>query len=311
MNSESRYWSALFALGVLCWGTSFFWIKIALLEIGPFEIVSLRLLICSLLLWMFVLLGRRRVPSGAGVIAKLIVVGIVSMTLPFLFVCVAETRITSSVAGIINGTAPLFTMVLAAVSTREENFTGTKFASLAVGFAGLLFVTSSNAGVEKITDGVSHNLIMLAVPMCYAIGGVLTRLWLKDLQPLVTATVSVTGAMVATMALQICMGVPVKMPTSPTIWAAMLWMGAVSTAFAYILYFYLIQNWGASRASLVSYMSPVSALILGANFLGESFDWRVIAGVILILASVFFASPRAAQLAASSRSWRSAPSNNC
>lgn len=311
MMSESRYWSALFTLGVLCWGTSFFWIKVALPQIGPFEIVSLRLLICSFLLWMFVLLGRHRVPSSAGVIAKLIVVGIVSMTLPFLFVCVAETRITSSVAGVINGTAPIFTMVLAAVSTREESFTATKFTSIVVGFAGLLFVTSSNSSVERIADGVSHNLIMLAVPVCYAIGGVLTRLWLKDLQPLVTATVSVTGAMVATMALQICMEVPVKMPTSPTIWAAMLWMGAVSTAFAYILYFYLIQNWGASRASLVSYVSPISALVLGASFLGESFDWRFIAGVTLILASVFFTSNQAAGLVASSRLWRSTSSNNC
>ena len=174
MIDDSRYWSALFTLGVLCWGTSFFWIKVALSQIGPFEIVSLRLLICSFLLWVFVLLGKHRVPSSAGITAKLIVVGIVSMTLPFLFVCVAETRITSSVAGIINGMAPMFTMVLAAVSTREEKFTSAKLTSLVVGFAGLLFVTSSNASVEKIADGVSHNLIMLAVPMCYAIGGVLT-----------------------------------------------------------------------------------------------------------------------------------------
>jgi drug/metabolite transporter (DMT)-like permease len=267
----------------LIWGASFMFIRVADRELDPSALVWFRVLFGCAVLVPVVLYALRREGLRQARAAWLVIllVGIVNTAAPFMLFSWAETRITSSLAGILQAAVPIFTVILA-VRFAGERVSGLRWVGVLIGFAGVaLLVGSPGQG------GTLASLAVVAAAFCYAVGATLSSRLLKGTEPLVIAagsTVAATIVMTPVAAFH--------MPTTVPGWkeiASVIVLGVLGTGVAYILFFALIRSAGASRASLVTYLIPGIALFYGVALLGEPLRAADVAGLALILSGVLLA----------------------
>lgn len=130
----------------------------------------------------------------------------------------------------------------------------------------------------------------------YAAGGVYARRFLRDVTPITTATFELVFAFAIVAALAIVFESPIHLPANPAVLLAPIWLGVVGSGIAFMLFFRLLREWGATRASMVAYLIPVFGLALGAAVLGERIDARLIAGTSLVVAGIAIVNARLPQL---------------
>jgi drug/metabolite transporter (DMT)-like permease len=291
----------ILSLLALIWGASFMLIKIADRELAPSTLILGRVGSATLLLGTIALvqLGpRRTLVEIRGTWRWLVVVGIVNTALPFWLLSWGEKRIDSGLASIIQGAVPIFNALLAFAFFREAKVGGIRLVGLAIGFVGVALLVSAQPQGRLLAA-----LAVVAMALCYAIGMLLAGRHLRGTPPLVVALASTGVATVAALPAGIIRA-PSGMWHGETIMAILV-LGFVGTAIAYLLFFALIQRAGANYASLVTYLVPPIALAYGATFLGESFGLTafvslalILVGVALATGSVRLASLRAARAAA-------------
>ena len=179
----------LFLSLALMWGSSFAFIKIGLDEgMGPFTLVSFRLLIGAAFLVVVMRLTHRRLPRAPGAMRRLLTLAVLNIAIPFLLLAWGEQWITSAVTGIFNSLTPMFAIVLAAVVLRDEPITLNRLGGIALGFLGAVLLASPNlsagSGTVDTSKALLGQLAVAAACLSYACGAVYTRLRISG-QPLV------------------------------------------------------------------------------------------------------------------------------
>jgi drug/metabolite transporter (DMT)-like permease len=279
-------------LGGLAWGTSFLWIKIALLELGPLTLVAYRMAFGVAAAWIIARAMREPFTIRGRKLLYTILLGVVNTAIPITLISWAETRIDSGLAGILNGTMPLFTILIAHLVLADDRITLPKASGLAAGFAGIVVLVSQDIGPQGLTGSIWGQLAVVLAAVCYAASNVFTRRVLKGQHPIHTSAVSLTSAFVTIAILAPILEAPFAFPHRAMTWVACAWMGIIGLSLAYYAYFYLINSWGSTRASLVTYVFPVVSVLLGVIFLGETPHWQLFLGGALIIGGIALVNAR-------------------
>lgn len=282
-------WLVFIALGVM-WGSSYLFIKIGVESVTPMTLVALRLGVGTLFLGGVLLLARGRLPSRPATWFHLMVMAVLNIVLPFSLVTWAELEVPSSLAAILTAAAPLYTIVIAALTLRDEPVTLQRASGLVVGFAGVVVLT----GPAALASGSSLAAVvaLLLAAASYAAGAVYARRTVSGLRPVVPAFLQVAIAFVMSGILAVALEAPTSLDYGPGAILAVLWLGLLGSGLAYLAYFRLIRAWGATRTTAVAYLLPVVGIVLGVLVVGETIDLRIIAGTALIIGGVTLVNAR-------------------
>ena len=277
-----REWAMLLALAVL-WGGSFFFNAVAVRELPSFTLVWLRVAVAAATLLLVLRLVGQRMPTGGRVWAAFFGMGLLNNVIPFVLIVWGQHHIASGLASILNATTPLFTVLVAHLLTPDERLTPLKAAGVAVGFAGAVFMVGPDA-LGGLGTGVTAQLACLAGALTYAFAGIFGRRFRRmGVPPVATAAGQVCASTVLLLPLILLVDRPwtLAMPHAAT-WGAVVGVGLLSTALAYVLYFRILAAAGATNLLLVTFLIPVSAILLGALVLGETLLPRHFGGMVLI-----------------------------
>ncbi|MGE3397600.1 MAG: DMT family transporter, partial [Sphingomonas sp.] len=275
-------WTILLALSVI-WGGSFFFIEVALGSFGPLSLVLVRVAMAAAFLWIFLAIKRERMSLPAGAATALLILALFNNVIPFILFAEAQREITGGLGSILNATTPIWGVIVAHVLTADEKATPGKVAGVALGFAGVA-VTMGVGSLGGIGAHWLAQLECLAATLCYALAGVYARRFkAMGVPPVAVATGQLTAATIVMLPLVLLFEPPWQavMPTAQA-WAALAGLALVCTSFAYILYFRLLASAGATNSLLVTFLIPISAILLGALLLGEQLEPRHFAGMALI-----------------------------
>ena len=278
---DLRSWALLLALSVL-WGGSFFFVEVALTAVTPLTVVALRVTLAAIVLWVFAICMRISVPKGWPAWRSLFAMGMLNNAIPFTLIVWGQTHLSSGLAAILNATTPLFTVIVASVLLADERATATKIIAVVVGFTGVVIIIGPNALTDFGDGGQTvAQLAVLGGAISYALAGVYGRRF-KDwgVHPIAIAAGQVTMSAIMMLPLALATETPRQLlDASPVIWMAVIALAVLSTALAYVLYFHILATIGAVNLLLVTFLIPVSALLLGWLLLNESLHTSAIVGM--------------------------------
>ena len=266
------------------WGASFLFMRIAAPVIGPVLLIELRVLIAGLALGLLSL-RLNLLPEIRQQLLPLLVVGCINSAIPFLLFAIASLYLPAGFTSILNATAPLFGTLIAGLWLRERLSVG-QFIGLVIGFSGVTILI----GWTSIPTSLSFLLSVgagLTASLLYAVAAPYTKQKLSGISPIAVAAGSQLGATLVLFPLT-----PFFLPESfpsVTVVLVVLALGILSTALAYVLYFRLIANIGASKALTVAYLIPLFAMLWGTLVLGEPITSSMILGCSLILSGTAIA----------------------
>jgi len=294
--TTKQAWGGFWLLALI-WGSSFLFIRIGVEQLPPFQLVFIRTAIAAIGLTVVVYLRGKHLPTDWRSIGDLLVLGGVNTVLPFALITWGETRIESGLASVLQGTAALFTLVIAHFTFADERISLRKLAGLLIGFLGVVVLASrSTAGNIVQSDSAMHLLGQLAIivaSFCYALGGTYGRKAMQHrLDPVVVAAgAMIVAAIVSGLIAYIApaLGGPALVSLgqlTPGVLGAVLALGIVNTFGAYLIFYPLVAVLGAARTSMVTYVIPVVGLVLGAIFLGEQVDLLLVIGTLMIVGGI-------------------------
>lgn len=269
----------------LAWGASFFWIKVALQELGPFTLVAWRLLLGAGLLGLAAWWRKVRLPRGWAEWWPLLALGVLNIAVPLVVTSWGQLFIDSGVASILLSTVPLFTVLLAHFLLHDDKLTWMRAAGLMLGFLGVVLLLLRDVGGASSTFWGYASHMVGAVLYSYA--AVMARQFMRKQSLLMQAFVPVAFGDLLIWALLPFVEAPLQFPQQTMPLIAILFLGAVSSFAGYLLYYYLIHSVGPSRMSMVTYTFPLVGVLLGVTFLGEMLDLTLLSGAALVLGSVF------------------------
>lgn len=280
-----KEWAAFCLLGTI-WGSSFLWIKIGVQEVGPITLGALRLLFGTAGLLLVFRLQGQSFPRGRTVLSRYLILAIFQTALPFAMIPWEETKIASSLAAILNATTPLFTILIAHFWLHDEKISLPRFLGLIVGFGGVIVLVSRDLNPGALQSNIWGQLAVLTAAASYAVGITFARRFMRGQPAVVQATMTVLIAEVLLWIVAPAAERPIRLPSQLIGWTAIVWLGMLGSFAAYLLFFYLINAWGPTRASMVTYMFPIIGLLLGVLLLGEPVDWHLVVGSLLIAAGI-------------------------
>lgn len=294
--TTKQAWASFWLLGLI-WGSSYLFIRISVEQLPPFQIVFLRTAIAALGLLAVVYARGKRLPTDWRSIADLIVLGVLNTVLPFALITWGETRIESGLASVLQGTAALFSLVVAHFTFADERITPRKLAGLLLGFLGVLVLASRDAGLGSLDLASAPQLLgqlaVVGASLCYGLGGNYGRKAMQSrLEPIVVSAGAMLVAAVLSGAVAYAgpllgLAAPVALgQIAPRVLGATLALGVINTFGAYLIFYSLVAALGAARTAMVTYVIPVVGLVLGALFLGELVDARLLFGAALILGGI-------------------------
>ena len=272
----SRKGWLLFASLCLIWGIPYLFIRVAVQEMSPATLVFFRTLPAALILTP-VALHRRQFRALKGSWLWVIVYGLVEVAVPWILLSHAEQRITSSLAGLLIAMVPLIGVVLYRLAGVADHLDGRRLIGLAIGFAGVAALVGLDLGGGQ-PWAVSE---VCAVAMCYATGPLIISRRLAELPGLavISSSLVLTAAIYAPLALT---HLPVHVSAATV--GSIAGLSVVCTALAFILFFALILEVGPARATVITYVNPLVAVLLGVALLSEPFTVGIAVGLPLILA---------------------------
>jgi len=281
---KSKEWLAFIGLG-LAWGSSFYWIKIALVELGPFVLVAQRLFFSTLVLGILTFVRKSKLPEGRDKWRALAFLGFTNVAIPFVLTSWGEIHVDSGVASILLSTVPLITMLIAFFYLKEDRLTLGKGIGLLVGLAGvvLLILRDVRVNGESSILGIGA---FLGAAAFYATSGIYAKRNTKGIPLEFLALVPNAVADLALWAAIPFVESPVQLPQSGEVWTAIIWLGLLGSGVAYMLYYYLLHAIGPTRTSMVTYTFPIVGITLGVIFLQEKLDSTLVLGAILVVGSL-------------------------
>ncbi len=312
---SARLWLLFLCLAAV-WGSSFLFIKIGLEEgLEPFTLVTYRLLVASVFLFLVGRITGARWPRDVRGLATVGVLGVINVAVPFSLITWGEQYISSALASILNGLAPLFTIVFAAIALRDEPIRLNRLVGLLVGFVGAVVLLSPGLSASSATSTGQEwmgELALVLACVSYAAAGVFVRAAITG-RPLIDDPATgpraprpveialpqnLAGAVIVTL-LAVLVERPagglLATPATGQALLAVTWLGLLGSGVSYLLFFRIIGAWGATRASLVTYVMPIVGIALGIAVLGERLDPAEIVGTILVIGGLVVANSRIGQ----------------
>ena len=215
--------------------------------------------------------------------AAFLVMGLLNNVIPFSLIVRAQARIPSGLASILNATTPFFGIVLAHMLTRDEKLTRARLVGVLVGLAGAVLVVGPQF-LEHLGVNALSQLAVLGAALSYAFAGIYGRRFGRPgLTPHATAAGQVTASAVVLIPVALLAERPWRLPVpAPNMWLSVLGIAMLSTALAYVIYFRILATAGATNLLLVTFLIPVSAILLGTTILGEVLAPAHLAGMALI-----------------------------
>lgn len=281
---DRRSWSLLLLLGGI-WGASYLLIKIGLRDLSPAMVAFVRILLAALVLVPFAAAqGSLRGHARLG--GWLILVGAVQVAGPFVLISAGEEEISSSLAGILVASAPLFTALLAVWVDHEERSHGLRLGGVVIGFAGVAVLLGVDLGGEGAA--LLGGLLVVLASLGYAVGGFLVKHRLAGIPPVAMSGLVMAASAVLLLPPAIATAPPEPPGLGPA--AAVAALGVVGTGIAFVIFYWLIANVGPARAFLVTYIAPAFAVAYGAILLDEEISVATVAGLALILAGSWLAA---------------------
>lgn len=275
-------WAMLVALSVL-WGGSFFFNAIAVKELPPFTFVFLRVGIGSLVLLAVIRFLGQHLPRDWKVWLQFMGMGVLNNIIPFCLIVWSEKRLSGGLASVLSASTPLFTVVMAHFLTADEKATPNKIVGVIIGFAGVATLIGSQVLTAASADTWAE-IAVLCAAVSYASAGLFGRRFKEmGLQPFVTATGQTLSSTLMLIPLMLIVDQPwtLAMPSATT-WAAVAGIGLLSTSLGFILFFRILSTAGATNLMLVSFLIPVSAILLGFLFLNERLSANHFLGMAMI-----------------------------
>ena len=273
----------MFFILAIVWGASYFFIRIAVHELPPLTVVALRLSIAAVALIILVRVTGISLPRGTEQWIACAKVGLVNNAIPFTLITFAETRITSSLASMLNATVPLFTVVVAHFFTHDERMTARRTIGVLIGFSGIVVMLGFQSLAMIGQEGIAQ-LASLSASLTYAFGTIVSRRQQRfGFTPMVLATGQVITASAVLIPLALLVDHPwnLPMPSAAAI-ASVLMLGLSSTVLAYVLFYRIIASAGATNLSLVTFVVPVVAALLGTLVLGERLGLQHVVGMTVV-----------------------------
>jgi len=294
LSLSATDWLLLVFLSIL-WGGSFFFAKIAVDEMPPLTLALGRVGIAAALL--AVLAGRAGLISLARAWPAFAVLGLLNNVIPFTLIFWGQTHIPSGLASIFNATTPIFTALIAHFATRDEKLDAAKLVGVTTGFVGVMAMLGPEV-LGDIGGGLWAQLACLVAAVSYAVAGI----WGRRLAHLPAVTVAAgqliaASVMLAPLAMLVDRPWRLAMP-SPAALAALLALAVLSTALAYVIYFRILARAGATNLLLVTFLIPVSAILLGTAVLGERLAPHHFAGMAIIAVGLAAIDGRPARIVA-------------
>lgn len=277
-----REWGLLLILSIL-WGGSFFFNGVAVKELPTFTVVTSRVGLAALILYVVLKFSGSKMPTSKPIWLAFIGMGVLNNVIPFSLIVWGQTHIASGVASILNATTPLFTVLVAHVLTNDEKMTKGRWFGVLIGLAGVGVMIGVEA-LQTLGVNILAELAILIAAISYAFAGVFGRRFkTMGVSPLATATGQVTASTVIMMPIALYIDQPWDLPMpSINALAAIIGLAALSTALAYILYFRILATAGATNLLLVTFLIPVSAILLGVFVLNEVLLAKHVMGMALI-----------------------------
>lgn len=273
-------WAMLLILSVI-WGSSFFFYKVLVAELPPLTVVLGRVGFAAIALNLILIL--RGTPMTRSLPwREFLLMGTLNNVIPFSLIAWGETRISSGLASILNATTPVFAVLVAHALTKTEKLTWARVAGVIFGVLGVVVLVGP-AALQGIGSGdVPGEAACVLAALSYALAGIFGRRF-KALPSLHVATGQTTGAaivmlLIASVADRFW---TLPMPSS-TAWGAFAGISMLCTVLAYVLYFRILATAGATNLLLVTFLLPVSALLLGNWVLGETIKSADMMGMGLI-----------------------------
>jgi len=272
---------AYIALGVV-WGCSFIFIKLGLEFLTPFGVAFVRCALGAITLLIVVKIKKIKLPSDKSTWRKLWILAMLLNVIPGILFAYAEVHVTSVLAGIINATTPLATLIVMLIAFREERLKVEQIIGLIIGAIGVMVVLGIWQGVgENQLTGV---IALLIAVTCYGISFPYTvrNIIPLGLKPEAAATTQLVMAAITLLPFYLFDGISQDYYRPATLFA-MLALGILGSGIAYIWNFSIIAAAGSSIASSVTYLTPVVAIIVGWVFLGEALSWYEPVGALLVI----------------------------
>ena len=284
-------WAMIFFLALI-WGGSFLFGRILMIEWPPFTVVFLRVFLAAITLWVFVILTSRKFPKDRNLILSIFLMGLLNNVIPFSLILIGQKEIGSGLAAVVNAMTPIWTLIIANSFTSDEKFSANKIAGILFGFIGVTTLIGADL-YQGLTASARAQLAVLGATISYGYAGVWGKRF-KDQDPIIISTGQLTASSLIILPIMLLLENPfaISTPNAEMI-IAMLGLSILCTAFAYVLYFKILASAGATNVSMVTFLVPISAIILGILWLGETLTLSNIAGMALILFGLILVDGRA------------------
>jgi len=279
-------WVALLLLSAI-WGSSYLFIAKGTESLPPLTLVALRLSIGAGALLAVLILRKAALPRSGKTWIALAFMGMTNNIIPFGLITWAETpgghQVNSGLAAVLVAAVPIFTVVFAHFALRDERFTGLRVAGVLMGFVGVVVLMSPRLGGEGREQAILGALAVVAASMAYALAIVFARRVLTGTPPIVLGALQMSWSVAMLLPVALLVERPALAQAPFEAWFAVVWLGLLGSGVAYILYFGLMQRVGATRTTMVTYISPIVAVFLGIVFNEEAVHWTLLAGMLLII----------------------------
>lgn len=280
---KPRELTVLLVLGAT-WGSSFLFIKVGVEDLSPLMLVEARMLLGAATVVIAAYALGLSLPRTRRLWLDAAIMALLSNVVPFALIAWAETHIASGTASVLNASMPLFTAMLAPFFITEEGMTTPKLVGVLTGFVGV--AVFSGGDITDIGSNALGDLAAVAAAACYAIGLVFARLRFSGEHPLSLSAGQLVSGAVLLAPVAAVLGAREGISLHIDSGLSVLALGVFNTGFAYVMYLWLVAEVGAVRTSLVTYVIPVTGLLLGWAVLDETIGPAAIAGLVLIVAGI-------------------------
>ena len=291
---QSKHVVAL-ALVAVTFGSAFLFIRVLVdAGMGPFGVSAARTGVGLVVLSPLMYWKRHTFPRDKRVVVAIGAIGILNFALPFTFFPLAEQRVSSGTAAIMNASMPMITAVLAAVLISDERFSPARVARLALGFLGVMALMGGDVGADNATDTIVGILFLLGAVLGYSISGVFIRKWHKPVSALPLTYIQLVTASAVTIPLALGTDAYSGVTMGAEEWGSLVALTVSGTALAVLLYMWLVVELGPVRASVVTYLMPPIGVFLGWLLLDEPVGWTLVVSLVLIVIGVALVQASAA-----------------
>ncbi len=261
-------WLMLFALSAI-WGGSFLSNRVVLGEVQVLTVVAFRVTVAAMLLWAYVLWKGLPLPKGSRRWALIGLSGLLNNVVPFTLIVWGQQHIPSGLAGILNSSTAVFTVLMASLVFADERLTLPKAIGVGLGFFGV----SLTVGLSSLASFDPYSLGQMAVigaTLSYAVAGLIGRFALAGLRSEVGAAATLTASTLVMLPLALWRDGTPAFAYAASTWAGLLYLGVMASALAYLLFYRILVTAGAGNVSLVTLLIAPFAILLGAVVYGEA-----------------------------------------